>query len=143
MVVLLKRLDDWSLTSRQQRLVKTGGRLIKQARYDCRCQWDEAETLTGADLVKKEIEDGVVVKIYSVPVRSVVWCLSPLFSCKFLYLPRWTLERELINPNTFRSHKTTAMTTTAFKIDLMEPAIGLKLLTTQRRTPTTTRATKI
>ena len=29
-------------------------------------QWNEAETLTGADLVKKEIEDGVVVKVYSV-----------------------------------------------------------------------------
>jgi hypothetical protein len=65
-VALPKRIDDWSLTSRQQRLVKTGGRLINYARYDCRCQWDEAETLTGADLVKKEIEDGVVVKVYPV-----------------------------------------------------------------------------
>ena len=128
-MALLKRLDDWSLTSRHQGLVKTGGRLIKHARYDCRGQWDEAETLAGADLVKKEIEDGVVVKVYSVPVRSVVWCLSPSFSCKSLYLPSWALERDLINPNTFRSHKTTAMTTTAFKIDLMEPAIGMKLLT--------------
>ena len=35
------------------------------------------------------------------------------------------LERELKTPKTFRSHKTTAMTTTAFKIDLMEPAIGM------------------
>jgi len=35
------------------------------------------------------------------------------------------------------------MTTTEFKIDLMEPPIGLKLLTIQRRTPTTIRATKI
>jgi hypothetical protein len=65
-VALPKRIDNWSLTSRQARLVKTGGRLIKHARYDCRCQWDEAETLTGADLVKKEIEDGVVVKVNSV-----------------------------------------------------------------------------
>ena len=62
-VVLPKSHGDWSLTSRQQRLVKTDGRLIKHARYDCRCQWDEAETLTGADLVKKKIEDGVVVKV--------------------------------------------------------------------------------
>lgn len=61
-----------SLTSRQPRLVKTGGRLIKHARYDCQCQWNEAETLTGADLVKKEIEDGVVVKIYSVAVGARV-----------------------------------------------------------------------
>jgi hypothetical protein len=28
-----KRIDAWSLTSLQQRLVKTGGRLIKHARY--------------------------------------------------------------------------------------------------------------
>jgi hypothetical protein len=32
-VVLPKRIDAWSLTSLQQRLVKTGGRLIKHARY--------------------------------------------------------------------------------------------------------------
>jgi hypothetical protein len=30
---LPKRIDTWSLTSLQQRLVKTGGRLIKHARY--------------------------------------------------------------------------------------------------------------
>ena len=53
------------------------------------------------------------------------------------------LETEWNNPNTFRSHKDRPMTTTAFKIDLMEPAIGLKLLTNQTRTPTTFRATKI
>jgi hypothetical protein len=28
-----QRIDNWSLTSLQQRLVKTGGRLIKHARY--------------------------------------------------------------------------------------------------------------
>ncbi len=32
-LVLPKRIGNWSLTSRQQRLVKTGGRLIKHARY--------------------------------------------------------------------------------------------------------------
>jgi hypothetical protein len=32
-VVLPKRIDHWSLTSLQQRLVKTGGRLVKHARY--------------------------------------------------------------------------------------------------------------
>ena len=32
-LVLPKRIDAWSLTSMQQRLVKTGGRLIKHARY--------------------------------------------------------------------------------------------------------------
>jgi hypothetical protein len=32
-LVLPKRIDNWSLTSLQQRLVKTGGRLIRHARY--------------------------------------------------------------------------------------------------------------
>jgi hypothetical protein len=32
-LVLPRRIDNWSLTSLQQRLVKTGGRLIKHARY--------------------------------------------------------------------------------------------------------------
>ncbi len=33
-LVLPKWIGNWSLTSLQQRLVKTGGRLIKHARYD-------------------------------------------------------------------------------------------------------------
>jgi hypothetical protein len=32
--VLPKKIDNWSLTSLRQRLVKTGGRLAKRARYD-------------------------------------------------------------------------------------------------------------
>jgi hypothetical protein len=32
-LALPKRTDHWSLTGLQQRLVKTGGRLIKHARY--------------------------------------------------------------------------------------------------------------
>ena len=32
-LVLPKRIEAWSLTSLQQRLVKTGGRLIKHSRY--------------------------------------------------------------------------------------------------------------
>jgi len=31
--VLPKRIDNWSLTSPRQRLVKTGGRLIRHARH--------------------------------------------------------------------------------------------------------------
>ena len=31
--MLPRRIDHWSLTSVQQRLVKTGGRLVKHARY--------------------------------------------------------------------------------------------------------------
>jgi Transposase DDE domain group 1 len=33
-LVLPQRIEHWSLTSVQQRLVKTGGRLVKHARYD-------------------------------------------------------------------------------------------------------------
>ena len=36
-LVLPQRIDSWSLTSVQQRLVKTGGRLIRHARYYGRC----------------------------------------------------------------------------------------------------------
>ena len=32
-LVLPQRIGNWSLTSLQQRLVKTGGRLVKHARY--------------------------------------------------------------------------------------------------------------
>jgi len=32
-LVLPARIDSWSMTSLQQRLVKTGGRLVKHARY--------------------------------------------------------------------------------------------------------------
>ena len=35
-LVLPKRIDNWSLTSLQQRLVKTGGRLVGHARYHWR-----------------------------------------------------------------------------------------------------------
>jgi hypothetical protein len=31
--VLPKKIENWSLTSLQQRLVKAGGRLVKHARY--------------------------------------------------------------------------------------------------------------
>lgn len=33
-LMLPQRIDAWSLTSLQRRLVKTGGRLVKHARYD-------------------------------------------------------------------------------------------------------------
>ena len=32
-LALPKRIENWSLTSLQQRLVQTGGRLVKHARY--------------------------------------------------------------------------------------------------------------
>jgi len=44
-----------------------------------------------------------------------------------------------MSPKTLKSHKTTTMMTTAFKIDLMEPAMGMYALMSQRITPTTTK----
>jgi hypothetical protein len=61
-------------------------------------------------------------------------------SCHF---PTRILEREPKTPKTFRSHKTTAIITTAFKIDLIEPAMGMNRLMSQRITPTTIRTTMI
>jgi len=43
----------------------------------------------------------------------------------------------------FRSHNTTPITTTAFKMDLIDPAIGMKLLTNQSSTPIPIKITKI
>ena len=34
-LALPRRIQSWSLTSLQQHLVKTGGRLVKHARYYC------------------------------------------------------------------------------------------------------------
>ena len=39
--------------------------------------------------------------------------------------PTWIAESEVKSPKTFRSHRTTLMTTTPFKIDLIDPAIGM------------------
>jgi hypothetical protein len=41
-LVLPNRIGNWSLTSLQQRLVKTGGRLVKHARYYTGCCWPRA-----------------------------------------------------------------------------------------------------
>jgi hypothetical protein len=51
--------------------------------------------------------------------------------------PTRSREREWSNPNALSSHITTQMTTTAFKIDLMELAMGMNRLISQRMTPTT------
>jgi hypothetical protein len=60
-----------------------------------------------------------------------------------VYAPMWIRDREWMNPKMFRSQTTVPITTTAFKIDLIEPAIGMKLLTSQSRTPTTIKTIKI
>jgi hypothetical protein len=44
---------------------------------------------------------------------------------------------EGISPKTFTSHTTTTITTTAFRIDLIDRAIGMNEFTSQRSTPTT------
>jgi len=58
-----------------------------------------------------------------------------------VYFPTRILESEPRTPKTFKSHRTTAITTTAFRIVLMEPAIGMNRLMSQRTTPTTIRTT--
>jgi hypothetical protein len=63
--------------------------------------------------------------------------IPPFYGDFFAYLPTWILEKELRIPKTLRSHKTTAIITTAFKMDLMEPAIGMNRFISQRTTPTT------
>jgi hypothetical protein len=72
-----ERVGDWPLTRLQQHGGKTGGQLIKHARYDCRRQRNEAETLKEADSVKKEVAGGVVVKIYSAAVGARA-CPTPM-----------------------------------------------------------------
>jgi hypothetical protein len=57
------------------------------------------------------------------------------------YFPTWIVERWLKIPKTLRSHKITAITTTAFKIDFIDPAIGINRLMSHRMTPTTIRTT--
>jgi len=54
--------------------------------------------------------------------------LSPGVQDFDVYFPTRILESEPRTPKTFKSHKTTAITTTAFKIVLMEPAIGMNRL---------------
>ena len=56
-----------------------------------------------------------------------------------IYVPTRILEREWKSPKTFMIHRTTAITTTPFKIDLIDPCMGIKRFTNHSRTPTTMR----
>jgi len=47
-----------------------------------------------------------------------------------------------MTPKMFRSQSTTPITTKAFKMDLIDPAIGMKLLTNQSKTPIPIKITK-
>ena len=51
-LVLPQRIENWSLTSLQQRLVKTGGRLVKHARYSWLlwAEWHLSRRLFGSML---------------------------------------------------------------------------------------------
>ena len=54
-LVLPKQIENWSLTSLQQRLVKTGGRLVKHARY----YWLMlAESSSDAAAVRGDVAEG-------------------------------------------------------------------------------------
>jgi hypothetical protein len=79
--------------------------------------------------------------ISEIPKKDVGVTLSRRLRLSFLlaYDPTRMWEKEWKSPKTFKSHKTTPITTTAFKIDLICDCIGMKLLTSQSRTPTTTR----
>jgi hypothetical protein len=61
-LVLPKRIDGWSLTSLQQRLVKTGGHLIKHARY----YW----LLLAASHLTRRLFESMVRRIASLPLPA-------------------------------------------------------------------------
>ena len=62
-LVLPRRIEKWSLSSLQQRLVKTGGRLIKQARYF----W----LLLAESHLTRRLFGSMVRRIAALPVRGV------------------------------------------------------------------------
>jgi hypothetical protein len=59
------------------------------------------------------------------------------FDVKPAYMPMWMRDIEWITPNMLSSHTTTQTTTTKFRIDLIDPAIGINRLINHRATPTT------
>jgi hypothetical protein len=61
-LVLPKRIDAWSLTSLQQRLVKTGGRLVKHAHY----YW----LLLAEGHLHRRLFGQMLRRIYALPVPS-------------------------------------------------------------------------
>jgi hypothetical protein len=61
-LALPRRIENWSLTSLQQRLVETGGRLIKHARY----YW----LLLAEDHLHRWLFGQMLRGIYALPVPS-------------------------------------------------------------------------
>ena len=60
--MLPQRIENWSLTSLQQRLVKTGGRLVKHARY----YW----LLLAESHLTRRVFESMVRRIAALPVAS-------------------------------------------------------------------------
>lgn len=60
--MLPKKIENWSLTSLQQRLVKTGGRLVKHARY----YW----LLLAESHLTRRLFGGMVRRIDALPVPA-------------------------------------------------------------------------
>jgi hypothetical protein len=61
-LVLPKRIDNWSLTSPQQRLMRTGGRLIKHAR----CYW----LLLAESHLTRRLFESMVRRIAALPLPT-------------------------------------------------------------------------
>jgi Transposase DDE domain group 1 len=61
-LVLPKRIDAWSLTSLRQRLVKTGGRMVKHARY----YW----LLLAEGHLHRRLFGGMLQRIWTLPTPS-------------------------------------------------------------------------
>jgi hypothetical protein len=61
-LVLPARIDNWSLTSLQQRLVKTGGRLVRHARY----YW----LLLAESYLTKRLFGSMLRRIWALPVPT-------------------------------------------------------------------------
>ena len=61
-LALPQRIEKWSLTSLQQRLVKTGGRLVKHARY----YW----LLLAESHLTRRLFESMVRRIVALPVAS-------------------------------------------------------------------------
>ena len=66
--MLPKRVDSWSLTSLQQRLVKTGGRLVKHAGY----YW----LLLAESHLTRRLFGAMLRRIWALPVPTGCWTMA-------------------------------------------------------------------
>jgi hypothetical protein len=140
-------LDALLRQEQSERLVRLDFLLEEQDRTSSRLIHSSPLACLAACLQKDESRlphTPRIISSYLERDHSAMACGSSLFrSLRLAYAPTWIRERECKSPKTSKSHKTTPITTTAFKIDLIDPAIGMKLLTSHSRTPTTIRAINI